>query len=95
MNESRIRTRKDIEDTMSEAIIAITRSEEKINNLIEEINTLKQTLLSNREKLHALELCTAINTSDLQSITKFFWVLSSAVIVMLVSGVGYYVGLVR
>lgn len=67
---SRIETKL---NQLTDAVVSLARAEEKIAVLIEDMSEIKHMVNSHTNRIHQLELDVSRNSSNLTTLSKFFW----------------------
>lgn len=67
-------------DSLADAIVSIARAEEKITSLIQSNNDIKESLQLNNKRTQELEVANATNSSEIEGLKKFQWLLVTATI---------------
>ena len=73
-------------DELTSAVVSIARAEEKITALMDDSHEIKQALNQHVNRIHQLEIEVEQNKGGLQNLSKFFWIVLTAVIA---SGVAF------
>jgi hypothetical protein len=82
-------------DQLADAVISLARAEEKIAILMQDTKYIKETLLSNTNKIHELEIKSESNVSDVKTLSKFFWLVVAASISIVVGAAAMSIGIVK
>lgn len=82
-------------DKLADAVIAIARAEEKIAVLMEDTKEIKDAVIDSKHKIQELELKTESNTSDLKSMSKFFWIVISSVVAVIIGAIIMSLGIIN
>ena len=70
---------------LTDAVVSIARAEEKIAVLIEDTREIKETLNTNINRIHQLEIDNERNKSSLKNLGMFFWTTVSAITTVVVA----------
>jgi len=73
-------------DELTSAVVSIARAEEKITALMDDSHEIKQALNQHVNRIHQLELDVEQNKGGLENLSKFFWIVVTAVVA---SGVAF------
>ena len=74
-------------DELTNAVVSIARAEEKITALMDDSHEVKQALNHHVNRIHQLEVNVEQNKNGLQNLSKFMWILVTAVTV---SGITFF-----
>ena len=67
-------------DELTSAVVSIARAEEKITALMDDSHEIKQALNQHVNRIHQLEIDVDQNKNGLQNLSKFFWIVITAVV---------------
>lgn len=73
-------------DQLTSAVVSIARAEEKITALMDDSHEIKQALNQHVNRIHQLEIDVEQNNGGLENLSKFFWIVLTAVVA---SGVAF------
>lgn len=79
-------------DKLSEAIISLARAEEKIHNLQDDVSNTLSKLKDLDEHVRYIESKTLNNENKLNALSKFFWVIVTAVATAVTGSVAFLRG---
>ena len=80
-------------DRLGEAVVSIARAEEKIATLVEDTRDIKLAININTQKIHELELTSSSNTSDLKTLSKFFWIITTSIVSICAAAISISLGI--
>ena len=80
-------------DQLADAVISIARAEEKIAVLMDDTKEIKESIIHNGKKIQELEIMTSSNTSGIQAVSKFFWILTTAIVSIAVVAIAVSLGI--
>jgi len=80
-------------DQLADAVISIARAEEKIAILMNDTKEIKAGLAESLGHIHGVELLTQSNTSDLKTLSRFFWLIATTTITIAATAIAMATGL--
>lgn len=72
---------------LTDAVVSLARAEEKISVLIQDMTEIKHAVNSHTNRIHQLEIDVSRNSSNLTTLSKFFWTAVGAGVSVVVAAI--------